>query len=251
MDSQGTPVRKLTARSAILSALLGAHPAEAPVSWIVRVAIGLGLQESAVRAALTRMVAGGDLERRDSAYRLAPRLIERQHRQDEAMHPPTGAWDGTWRLAIVTVGADDSTDRAALREILRAKKFGELREGVWTRPDNLGTEFPAAAARRMTVFTGHPGEPDRELAGRLFHPEAWAEDARLLLSAMAAAESIGDRFEIAAATVRHILNDPMLPTELLPRPWPGRELREAYLAFRTEFAEFAEALMRSGAPRQR
>ncbi|WP_068064994.1 PaaX family transcriptional regulator C-terminal domain-containing protein [Nocardia xishanensis] len=251
MDSRGTPVRKLTARSAILSALLGAHPAEAPVSWIVRVAVGLGLQESAVRAALTRMVAGGDLERRDSAYRLAPRLIERQHRQDEAMHPPTGAWDGTWQLAIVTVGADDSTDRAAFREVLRAKKFGELREGVWTRPDNLGTDFPAAAARRLTVFTGHPGEPDGELAERLFRPDAWAENARLLLSAMAQAEFIGDRFEVAAATVRHILNDPMLPTELLPRQWPGYELRASYVDFRAEFAEFAEALMGSTVPRQR
>lgn len=249
MDSRGAPVRKLTARSAILSALLGAHPAEAPVSWIVRVSTGLGLQESAVRAALTRMVAVGDLERRDSAYRLSPRLIERQHRQDEAMHPPTGEWDRTWRLAIVTVGADDSTDRAAFREVLRAKKFGELREGVWTRPDNLGTEFPTAAARRLTIFTGHPGEPDSELAERLFQPDDWADDARLLLSAMSAADSIGDRFEVAAATVRHILNDPMLPAELLPDRWPGRELRAAYLDFRTEFAAFAEALMGTSAQR--
>lgn len=235
-----TPVRALTARSAILSALLGAHPAEAPVSWIVRIATGLGLGESAVRAALTRMVAAGDLERTDSAYRLSARLIDRQRRQDEAMHPPAEPWDGSWRLAVVTVGADDSTDRAAIREALRTNKFGEVREGVWIRPANLANTFAPAALRRLTFFTGRPDEPSPDLAERLFRPADWARDARLLLSAMAEATTIADRFEVAAATVRHILVDPMLPADLLPANWPGLDLRDSYVEFRAEFVAFAE-----------
>lgn len=239
-------VPKLTARSAILSALLGAHPAEAPVSLIVRVATELGLQESAVRVALTRMVAVGDLERRDSTYRLAPRLIERQLRQDHAVHPSRKPWDGTWRMAVTTVSAEDSTDRAALRETLRGMKFGELREGVWLRPDNLHRALPDAASRRLSLFTAQPEASASELADVLFRPQDWATTARELLAAFGSANSIAGRFEVAAATVRHLLDDPLLPDELLPQPWPGQDLRHAYEAFRDEFAAYAEQLL-SGA----
>jgi phenylacetic acid degradation operon negative regulatory protein len=243
MSSRASTVRRLTARSAVLSALLGAHPAEAPVSWIVRVATELGLQESAVRAALTRMVAAGDLERSAAGYRLSARLIERQRRQDEAIDPRRKEWNQQWRLAIVTVGADDSSDRAALRDSLRQLKFGEVREGVWARPDNLVSELTAATARRVSLFTGEPDEPAGELCERLFRPRAWAGTARTLLSAFDTARTISERFDIAAATVRHILDDPLLPTELLPQPWPGGELRHRYAEFRDEFARFAENLM--------
>src|SRR5690606_11319276 len=88
MSASPARVRALTARSAILSVLLGSHPAQAPAGWIVRVGAGLGLQESAVRAALTRMVAAGDLERgADATYRLSERLADRQRRQDQAISP--------------------------------------------------------------------------------------------------------------------------------------------------------------------
>ncbi|MCC3313570.1 PaaX family transcriptional regulator C-terminal domain-containing protein [Nocardia africana] len=243
MGSSAAGVRRLTARSAILSVLLGAHPGEAPVSWIVRVAAGLGLQESAVRAALTRMVAAGDLERVDATYRLSARLIDRQRRQDEAVASHRAAWDGQWRMALVTVGADDSSDRAALREALQHMKFGEIREGVWARPRNLHTVVPAAAERRLSFFTGVPDEPPAELAERLFRPRAWADTARRLLSAFDTADTIAARLEIAAATVRHILVDPLLPTELLPPRWPGEALRDVYAGFRTEFTAFAEELL--------
>jgi len=37
--------------------------------------------------------------------------------------------------------------------------------------------------------------------------------------------------------VRHLLNDPMLPAELLPADWPGARLRTAYHDFATDLAE--------------
>ncbi|NEW27204.1 PaaX family transcriptional regulator C-terminal domain-containing protein [Nocardia cyriacigeorgica] len=239
MPTASTPVRALTARSAILSVLLGAHPAEAPVGWIVRVGTGLGLQESAVRAALTRMVAAGDLERSDATYRLSERLAERQRRQDAAVSPDPRPWDGRWVLGVVTVGAADSTDRAAFRDALRQARLGELREGVWCRPDNIGLTMPAAARERLVIFHGDPEEPSPELARRLFHPERWAARAGELLAAFAAADTITARFEVAAATVRHILDDPVLPVELLPADWPGAAIRARYAEFRAEFYAFA------------
>lgn len=244
MSASAARVRELTARSAILSVLLGSHPAQAPAGWIVRVGAGLGLRESAVRAALTRMVAAGDLERgADATYRLSDRLAERQRRQDRAISPDLHTWQGGWILAVVTVGATDSTDRAAFRETLRLARFGELREGVWCRPDNIATDLPEMARQRVDLFTGRPEEPAVDLAGRLFAPERWAHRARELLAALDGAETIGTRFEVAAATVRHILDDPVLPPELLPRDWPGGEIRARYEVFRTEFQAFADGLI--------
>ncbi len=51
---------------------------------------------STLRAALSRMVAAGDLRRTDNGYRLSDRLLERQRRQDESVQPRTRPWDGDW-----------------------------------------------------------------------------------------------------------------------------------------------------------
>ncbi|MGV0803747.1 PaaX domain-containing protein, C- domain protein, partial [Mycolicibacterium elephantis] len=60
---------RMTARSVVLSVLLGAHPACATASELVRLTADFGLKESAVRVALTRMVSAGDLVRDRDGYR--------------------------------------------------------------------------------------------------------------------------------------------------------------------------------------
>ena len=45
------------------------------------------------------------------------------------------------------------------------------------------------------------------------------------------------RFVMAAAMVRHLLTDPVLPDELLPAQWPGARLRAAYNDFAAELLE--------------
>ncbi|MBP2194394.1 PaaX family transcriptional regulator C-terminal domain-containing protein [Nocardia goodfellowii] len=233
-------MRKLTARSAILSALLGAHPAEAPVSWIVTVAEELGLQQSAVRVALTRMVAAGDLERSNSVYRLSQRLIERQRRQDAALRPVRKDWNGQWYMAVVTAVGDEASARIAFRDTMRANKLAELREGVWTRPDNIAITLGRDATRRIAQFRAEPQSAPMKLAESLFRPKNWARDAERLLRAFESGKTMADRFEVAAAAVRHILDDPLLPEPLLPANWPGPRLRAEYEGFRTEFIAFAE-----------
>ncbi len=78
----------LTARSVVLSVLLGAHPAWATAAELLRLTADFGLRESTVRVALTRLVGSGDLVRSADGYRLSDRLMARQCRQDEAMRPP-------------------------------------------------------------------------------------------------------------------------------------------------------------------
>jgi len=80
-----------------------------------------------------------------------------------------------------------------------------------------------------------------ELAAQLWNLPAWAETGHRLLDEMTQASDVPGRFVVAAAMVRHLLTDPMLPAELLPADWPGARLRAAYHDFATELAERRDA----------
>ncbi|QUR66391.1 PaaX family transcriptional regulator C-terminal domain-containing protein [Mycobacterium spongiae] len=229
----------MTARSVVLSVLLGAHPAWARVSELIRLTADFGIRETTLRVALTRMVSAGDLIRSADGYRLSERLLARQRRQDEAMRPPTRAWDGNWYILIVTSVGTDARARAALRTSMHRKRFGELREGVWMRPDNLDLDLERDVATRVRVLTARDNAP-AQLAGQLWDLPGWATVGHQLLDEMAQmteADDIPGRFGVAAAMVRHLLTDPMLPEELLPDAWPGARVRAAYHDFATDLAE--------------
>lgn len=221
---------RLTARSVVLSLLLGAHPAWATPAQLVALTAGFGIREQALRVALTRMAAAGDLVRSANGYRLSDRLLARQRRQDAALHPATRDWDGDWLTLVVTATGADARSRTALRTALRTARFAELREGVWLRPDNLGAALPDEAAGRVRLLRSRDDDP-AGLAAQLWDLPAWAAAGRTLLAAMDDAADVPARFEVAAAVVRHLLTDPVLPASLLPPDWPGPALRACYTDF--------------------
>jgi phenylacetic acid degradation operon negative regulatory protein len=230
----------LTARSVVLSVLLGAHPAWATASQLIRLTADFDIRESTVRVALTRMVGAGDLVRSADGYRLSDRLLARQRRQDDAIDPRLRHWDGMWTTLVITSVGTDARNRALLRNMLQDSRFGELREGVWMRPDNLDAALPPEVADRVRMLHARDDDP-AELAGRLWDLTGWADRGRRLLGDMTAAPDIPTRFVTAAAIVRHLLTDPVLPAELLPDRWPGAELRSAYTAFAAELVERRDA----------
>jgi phenylacetic acid degradation operon negative regulatory protein len=226
----------MTARSVVLSVLLGAHPAWASASELIGLTADFGIKETTLRVALTRMVGAGDLIRSADGYRLSDRLLARQRRQDDAMRPRTRPWRGDWLVLIVTSVGTDARTRAALRTTMHDKRFGELREGVWMRPDNLELALGPDVTARVRPLTARDAAP-AQLAGDLWDLPAWAATGLRLLDEMAAATDVPGRFVVAAAMVRHLLTDPMLPAELLPADWPGGRLRAAYHDFATELAQ--------------
>jgi phenylacetic acid degradation operon negative regulatory protein len=233
-------VRPLTARSAVLSLLLGSHPPELPVRQIVGVAQVFGIADATLRVALTRMVGAGDLERTDGTYRLSERLLDRQRRQDAALELRTRAWRGDWEMAVVTATGRSPGERARQRDQLAQWRFGELREGVWLRPDNLRRPRPSWAgvepflARRVT-------DPDA-LARALWDLDGWARTgSRLLRHFGSARAEPGLQLAAAAAIVRHLRTDPLLPPELLPARWPADELRRTYAAYQRQLIEVIRA----------
>src|ERR1700744_5629880 len=128
----------MTARSVVLSVLLGAHPACASAGELIRLTSDFGIKETTLRAALTRMGGAGDLIRSPEGYRLSDPLLPRQRRQDDAIDPRVRKWSGDWVMLIVTSVGSDARTRAAWRTTMHDKRFGELREGVWMGPDKLG-----------------------------------------------------------------------------------------------------------------
>ena len=237
-------LRPLTARSVVLSVLLGTHPPELPVRDLVRAATLFAISDATLRVALTRMVAAGDLERTGSTYRLCDRLVRRQRRQDEAVEAAALDWDGSWEVVAVTATGRSPADRAALRTRLTALRLGELREGVWLRPANLPPAWPADLADVARRFRAVPEADPGGLARDLWDLDGWSARAAALVRLFDTADRPADRFTVAAAVVRHLLADPILPDALLPRSWPAGELRAAYHRYRAEFTALTRAARR-------
>jgi phenylacetic acid degradation operon negative regulatory protein len=241
-------VRPMSARSILASVLLGAHPPELPGRVLVAMGRLFGVSEGTVRVALSRMVAEGDLLARDGAYRLTRRLQNRQARQDESRHPAVLPWSGGWVTAIVVVPGREAAARAALREAMAELRMGELREGVWMRPDNL--EPPSSQALALVAEQCHRfvarsiDVSDGDLAADLWDLAAWAATADEYRSAIERTDAaLGDGeepalaagFVLSAAVLRLMLTDPLLPDGLAPARWPAQALRAEFEAFYVRF----------------
>ena len=251
-------VRPLSARSIVASVLLGTHPPSLPARVLVATGQLFGIPEGTVRVALSRMVADGDLHVSDGVYRLAPRLRERQDRQDASRHPELVVWNGQWTVAVVTAPARSPAARTALRTAMSDLRMGELREGVWMRPDNL--DHASGPSLRLVEEQCHrfaatsTDTTDDVLASRLWDLTHWAATAnahRTLVkqveSGLAAEDgrALAAGFVLSAAVLRLMVTDPLLPDELAPTAWPGTTLRDEFDAFYNEFGTHLQAWIKT------
>ena len=233
--ASATGDRPLTARSIVLSTLLGYEPPELPVRTLVRVGDLFGVAESTVRVALVRMVADGDVTADAGVYRLSGRLLDRHRRRGEIHSPPVRNARGAWRMAVVTAAARPLTARVTLRRAMDSARMAELREGVWLRPANLVDALPETVRAQCTVFTTRPEDP-AALADRLWDLHTWAARGVRLLAALDGPLDLRGEFLLSTRIVRHLQTDPVLPLELLPALWPGAALRDRYAEFEADFA---------------
>jgi phenylacetic acid degradation operon negative regulatory protein len=208
------------------------------------VAEGLFEREGTGRTARFRATAsglralGGDLDRTRLAYA-----------QDAWGHP----WDGQWRLVAVAVPESRRAARDALRDRLRALGGAPIQGGLHVSPHDWHGEVVAAAERLgiadgLTLATTSSlvvaGEGDaRELARALWpiddlakRYQAFSErfapvidylvDMRVQHEHMPDAVFLHGALGMAVEFLDCFRDDPLLPPEILPRPWPGRTARE-------------------------
>jgi phenylacetic acid degradation operon negative regulatory protein len=257
--------RPLAPRSLVASLLLGMHPPRMPVDRLVRWCGLFGVAPGTARVALSRMRERGELLGDDGVYELAGRLRSRQPAQDWSLSAVSTAWNGEWRLAVVTVDARAAAARAALRDAMRRCRYAEIREGLWTRPDNLPRASAPADAwavidEQCATWRGRPDGDRVEVAAALFETDAWATRAAALTARARAATvaliggedaALRDGFVVGAATLQHIRNDALLPRELLPASWPGADLRDAYREYQRAFGDAVRNWFGADAPAAR
>lgn len=222
----------MTARSVVLSLLLGASDDGLPVRDIVALGREFDIAPTSLRVALSRLVAAGELRARDATYRLSDRHRQRRLAQEADLAPTTLPYDGSWTQLVVTSSGREPAERSGLRRAMRERRLAELTGGVWMRPANLAVETPATSAEVVRLVV-RPDD-DVALATRLWDLDGWAREAERLLAAAALPASLRDRFVANAAIVRHLRTDPLLPPGLRPAGWPAGPLHDVYESFRAE-----------------
>jgi phenylacetic acid degradation operon negative regulatory protein len=235
-------LRPLSARSVVASVLLGTHPPRLSAAALVQLCGRFGIAAGTTRVALSRMVAAGERAAEDGHYRLIGEgLLSRQRTQDDALDPPTEAWTGGWRMAVVVSPGRAAAERVELRRAFAAARFARWREGVWLRPDNLGPPaVPVLHEAPVRWLSAAPDGDPAALSAELWDLPAWTTRAQVLLAAgpdepgdlVAAPPDWGAAvFAAAAATLRHLRTDPLLPDALLPPDWPADRLRARYAVY--------------------
>ncbi|MFI1282668.1 PaaX family transcriptional regulator C-terminal domain-containing protein [Streptomyces sp. NPDC020858] len=180
-------------------------------------------------------------------------FVRHAYRQDRGLEP----WDGVWHAFAFAVPESARASRDALRDTLTGLGAAPLQGGLYVTPNAIGPYVRARAAElglaqslsclgTRDLAVGGTTDP-RALAERLWPlpeiaaryealgalagraaPAGQAAEGRPDGGAMAgSAQVIAQAVALAAAFSAAMLPDPLLPPELLPRPWPGRAARAA------------------------
>ncbi|MGW6932951.1 PaaX family transcriptional regulator [Lentzea sp. NPDC054927] len=256
-----TAVRPETA----VLALLGDHVLDRGVAvstvGVIDVLGNLGIGEHATRTALSRMGRRGLLRtvRRgrqaflgltehgtavlhDGQRKLDGEVVERN-------------WDGRWTLLTFSVPESRRADRHALRTRLGWFGFGPLRSGLWvstSAADVSATLAELDLLEHAEVFRAEATswtDPARIAAEAWDLPGIAAGYEDFLLRwegrAFEHLDELSRRVLLGAEWLLVIRRDPVLPSVLLPRDWPGTRAAEVFRTLRQGWARQAGELAAS------
>lgn len=224
------------------------------------VAEALGMSDQQVRLCLRRLAGDGQLVQDGRGRRASLRVTDAQrtlapnvefvrfaYRQDRGEAP----WDGHWRLIAFAVPETRRAARDGLRDAIVRLGGAPLQGGLYafanpieplveTAARELGVLDTVSFAVSPSLRIGEEQDP-RRLAARLWPLDALAAGhdqllrvVRPRLERLERADELPTRdalvlaMELAAAFTRALEPDPLLPSELLPQPWPGIAARAAF-----------------------
>ncbi|MFV1992110.1 MAG: hypothetical protein ACC652_15365, partial [Acidimicrobiales bacterium] len=208
------------------------------------------IKEAIERAVCDERIAIGEDDVATAGVRTVLRL--RTHSRARAHSHPI--WDGTWVMVAFPDGVEHPDVPDHVRTLLKADRLGELRQGIWLRPDNLGTmdKLSQAATASQSYFpsTVRINRP-RHMATMLWSLGDFARRSRILAETTESfCRQIANDPDshapqgwiLMTALLTQIGLDPLLPPALFPRQWPG----ERFLAARRVVA----VLLRDGITHQ-
>jgi phenylacetic acid degradation operon negative regulatory protein len=232
------------------------------VSAVIRLMAELGVDEPAVRSAISRLKLRGLLEARREAgvagYGLSSRGAEIIAQGDRRIfHRPELSAAGGWLLAVFSVPEHERARRHALRSRLAWLGFGTVSAGVWIAPRQLAGETRDALA--MDGLAGYVSlfSADYLAFGDVKEKVGqWWDLARLeqlyqgfISSAgpvleywqgrgqqdaeAAPGRAFADYIRALTAWRRLPFLDPGLPPDLLPQDWDGSRAAELFRQLQT------------------
>jgi phenylacetic acid degradation operon negative regulatory protein len=234
------------------------------VSAVIRLMAELGVDEPAVRSAISRLKVRGLLEARREAgvagYGLSARGAEILAQGDRRIfhRPEPSAADG-WLLAVFSVPEHERARRHALRSRLAWLGFGTVSAGVWIAPRQLAGETRDALTTEglsgyVSLFSADYlafGDV-REKVGQwwdLVRLEQlyqgfinsaspvlayWQGGGRDELGPAAdRGRAFADYIRVLTAWRRLPFLDPGLPPDLLPAKWDGSQAAELFRQMQT------------------
>ena len=230
---------------------------------LYRVATECGISVETVRSCIRRLIAEGLFERegegRDAIFHatesgLAALDVDHQrHLLAYAQDLAGKGWDRLWHMVAFAIPESQRAARDSFREHVLHLGGAQVHPGIYASPHPWEEEVRADAAR--LGIAGHVSTwstDDLQLGGvgdpRIIASELWNlnEVAALYEGCTASYREVPERLQemrdrgeklsehdflpgalhIAIRFNACFEHDPLLPPELLPRPWPGREARE-------------------------
>ncbi|MFQ5696912.1 MAG: PaaX family transcriptional regulator [Myxococcota bacterium] len=251
-----------TPRSLILDLLSTLRSGSMPVRALVQAGALFGLDGNAVRVALARLCAAGQVESLQRGhYRLGAgaEAIQREVVAWRGSRRATRRWDGAW-IAMLPPGAKGGRERDARgrglaqpgrarhERALRLAGLRPLTAGLSVRPDNLEAGLQGARARLLAlgiwpgsaVFRALDLGPELEARARDLWPirelrVAYRRSRQMLvlsrkrLAHADREEAMVESFLLGGRVIRQLVLDPLLPEEILdPAGYRAlvREMRE-------------------------
>jgi phenylacetic acid degradation operon negative regulatory protein len=239
--------------------LYGRETGWLPIAGLIKLLAGLGVDEPAVRSAISRLKRRGLLhaERRAGAagYALSDDARGILEEGDARIFAPSANTisDG-WLLAIFSVPESERAKRHTLRSQLVALGFGAAAPGVWVAPSHR-FDLTAATLERLQLASyvdlfradylafGDIGK----LAAQWWDLGELRDDYARFMSSyqqvlgrpMSPEGAFAEWVNALTAWRRLPYRDPGLPIELLPADWPGFAARELFEALRKQLSEQA------------
>lgn len=227
------------------------------------VAAACGVSDESVRSCMRRLVGEGLFSRegegRTAVYRAGPAarsLLDVTHQRHLLAYAQDAAgrgWDRRWRIVSFAIPESRRSARDAFRDHVLSLGGAALQPGVYLSPHPWESEVLAGAERLDLEHHVSTHSTDDLVVGG-------ERDPRRLAAALWPLDDLAARYESFIATygevpaelermrrdgrrlsesdflpgVLHLAvrfndcfaSDPLLPPELLPRPWPGRAARD-------------------------
>lgn len=274
----GGPDRGALPPRALIVTVLGLYVREAggwiSVSALIRLLAATGVDEQAVRSALTRLKKRGivEAERRGGAAGYALSAYARQVLElgDRRIFARPGSEDRDWVVVVFSVPESERAKRHALRSRLSWLGFGTVTNGVWIAPGHLADDtrevlVQDALEPYVDLFRAEYlafGEPAEKVAQwwdltilQDLYAAFEAEYAPILRRWVATgaagsndsrAAAFGDYVRALTAWRRLPFLDPGLPADLLPKPWSGTAAAETFFALRERLESRAHEYVTEG-----